>query len=115
MSAYLNVLKKQLDDLNFEDTTVYSASQNTSGCDQVSFQVHATEEQAVGACYVYVQRSLDDTNWETDGDAQYISDDQTIFLSGTQPLSGNFYRTANTITGGGEMTLDTHVLGKGFV
>lgn len=115
---YLNVLKKQLEDLDFENATAFTEQVNTTWCDQVSFQVSGTEIQAVGLCFALVQRSIDGTNWETDGtdgDVQVIGDDETVFLAGAQPLVGNYYRLAATITGGGEMSLETYVLGKGFV
>jgi hypothetical protein len=115
---YLNVLKKQLEDLDFEDTTAFTEQVDTTWCDQVSFQILGSEIQAVGTCYALIQRSIDGENWDTDGtdgDVQTIGDGDVVFLAGAQPLVGNYYRVAATITGGGEMSLETYVLGKGFV
>lgn len=111
---YLNILKKQLESLNL-DSTGATESVDTTGCDQFSMQFNMTEVSPDGGAVYQMQKSLDDSTWEDDGNPVAGVPDAVVFLAATQPLDGNYYRSFITITGGGETDIDVFVLGKGFV
>lgn len=109
----LNVIKTPLTELVV--TAAANAYQfDVTGCGGFAYQLVISDSAGLASCSVTLQRSINGTNWEADGDVVNITGDGALeLLVASQPLAGNYYRLSFG-WGAGTFTVNGNALGKTF-